>query len=97
MFIKPVDLAILSVIPEGDPDLNTYLNELPITNKPEQQSKTFWFPTPDNPGRIEDGTPIQTRILKELSELKEKKNWIRKTTKNPEKIFLENLMGPIHC
>ena len=27
-FIKPVDMAILRMIPEGDPDLITYLNEL---------------------------------------------------------------------
>ena len=44
--IRPVDTTILSMIPEGDPDLATYLNELLRTNKPEQQNKTFWFPTP---------------------------------------------------
>ena len=31
-FIKPVDMAILSMIPEGDPHLITYLTELPRTN-----------------------------------------------------------------
>ena len=60
------------MIPEGDPDLTTYLNELLRTNEPEQQSNTFWFPKPENPGRTEDHTPIQTRILKELRELQEK-------------------------
>ena len=35
-FIRPVDTAILSMIPEGDPDLTTYLNELLRANKPEQ-------------------------------------------------------------
>ena len=34
--IKPVDMAILSMIPQGDPDLTVYLNELLRTNKPEQ-------------------------------------------------------------
>ena len=70
--IKPVDIAILSIIPQGDPDLTAYLNELLRTNKPEQQDNTFWFPTPENPGKLEDHTPIQTRILKESNELKEK-------------------------
>ena len=70
--IKPVDMAILSMIPQGDPDLTAYLNELLRTNKPEQQANTFWFPTPENPGKPEDHTPIQTRILKELNELKDK-------------------------
>ena len=70
--IKPVDMAILSIIPQDDRDLTAYLNELLRTNKPEQQDNTFWFPTPENPGKYEDHTPIQTRILNELNELKDK-------------------------
>ena len=61
------------MIPEGDPDLIVYLTELLRKNKPDQQSNTFWFPTTKNPGNIEDHTPIQTRILKELRELQQKK------------------------
>ena len=68
-FIKPVDTAILSMIPEGNPDMVTYLTELLRTNKPYQQNNTFWFPTPENHGKTEDHTPIQTRILTELREL----------------------------
>ena len=71
-FIRPVDTEFLSMIPEGDPDLTTYLRELLKTNKAKQQSNTFWFPTPEKPGKTEDHTPIQTRILKELRELQEK-------------------------
>ena len=71
-FIKPVDMAVLSMIPEGDPDLTTYLTELLRTKKPNQQTNTFWFPTPKNPGNTEEHTPIQTRILKELRELQQK-------------------------
>ena len=73
-FIKPVDMAILSMIPEGDPDLITYVTELLRTNKPDQQTNAFWFPTPENPGNTEAHTPIQARILKELRELQQKKN-----------------------
>ena len=69
--IKPVDMAILTMIPQGDPDLTAYLNELLRTNKPEQQNNMFSFPTPENPGKPDDHTPIQTRILKELNELKD--------------------------
>ena len=57
------------MIPEGDPDLVTYLTELLRTNKPDQQNNFFWFPTPENPGNTEDHTPIQTRILTQLREL----------------------------
>ena len=34
--IKPVDKAVLGMIPQGDPDLTAYLHELLRTNKPEQ-------------------------------------------------------------
>ena len=70
--IKPLDMAILSMIPQSDPDLTAYLNELLRTSKPEQQENTFLFPTPENPGKPEDDTPIQTRILNGLNELKYK-------------------------
>ena len=68
-FIKPVETAILSMIPEGDPNLVTYLTELFRTNNLDQQNNTFWFPTPENPGNTANHTPIQTRMLTELCEL----------------------------
>ena len=70
--IKPVEMATFSMIPQGDPDLTAYLNELLRRSKPEQQDNTIWFPTPENPGKPEDHTPIETRILKDLNELKDK-------------------------
>ena len=87
--IKSVDMAILSMIPQHDPDLTAYLNELLRTNKPEQQHNTFWFPTPDNPGKLEDRTPIQTRILKELNELKDKEKLNVQESKESRNKFLK--------
>ena len=83
-FIKPVDTAILSMIPEGDPHLVTYLTEILRTNKPDQQNNTFWFPTPKNPGNTEDHTPIPTRILTELRELQRREKLTQKMTENHE-------------
>ena len=76
MFIRPVDTAITSMITESDSDLTTYLNKPFRTKKSKQRTSTFWFPTPKNPGKNEDHTPIQTRILEDLTELwnKEKVN-----------------------
>ena len=65
-------MAILTVIPQSDPELTVYLNELIRTNKPEQQNNTFWFSAPENPGKPKEHAPIQTRVLKELNELKDK-------------------------
>ena len=94
--IKPVDMAILSMIPQRDLDLTAYLNEFLRSNKPEQQDNTFWFPTPEKPGKLEDHTPIQTRTLKELNELKDKENSIHKRAENLETNFSNDLIGPIH-
>ena len=69
--IKPVDMVILRMIPEGDPDLNAYLKQILKTNKPKQQNNVSWFPILEDPGKFENHTPIQTRILKEIIELKE--------------------------
>ena len=90
-FIKPVDMAILCMIPEGDPDLITYLTELLKANKPDQQNNTFWFPTPENPGNTENHTPIQTRILTELRELQRKEKLNPKDDIESKVKFLKRL------
>ena len=71
-FIKPLNTDFLKMIPERDPDLTTYLTNRLRSNKPDQQNKTFWFPTPENPGNTEDHTPNRTETLKELRELQQK-------------------------
>ena len=71
-YIKPVDMAILSMIPQSDSELTANLNEFLGANRPEQQNNTFRFPSPENPSRPADYIPIPTRILKEIIDLKEK-------------------------
>ena len=92
-FIKSVDTAILSIIPEGDPDLNTHLTELLRTNEPDQQNNTFWFPTPENPGNTENHTPIQTRILTELCELQRREKLNPKDDIDSRMDFLKRFNG----
>ena len=77
------------MIPEGDPDLVTYLTELLRTNKPDQQNNTFFFPTPKNPGNTDDHTPIQTRILTEIRELQRREKLNPKDDKESRKEFLK--------
>ena len=89
--IKPVDMAILIMIPQDDPDMTAYLNELLRTNKSEQQDNTFWFPTPENPGKPEKHTPIQARILKELNELKEREKLNPQESTESRNKFLKRL------
>ena len=88
-FIKPVDTAILSMIPGGDPDLVTYLTELLRTKKTDPQNNTFWFPTPKNPGNTEDHTPIQTRVLTEICELQRKEKLNAKDDSEARTEFLK--------
>ena len=68
------------MIPEGYQDRITYLTKLLRMNKPDQQNKIFWFPTPENPGNTQDHTLIQTRILTEVRELQQKE----KLNPNPD-------------
>ena len=95
--IKPVDMAILSMILQGDPDLTAYVNELLRTNKPEHQVNTFWFPIPENLGKPEDQTPIPTRILNELNELKDKEKLNPQESADSRNKFLKRveLIGPL--
>ena len=72
-FIKPVDTAILSMVPESDPDLTTYVNELFRTNKLKQQNNLLWFPPPKNPGKTENYKQEQIRMVKKKHELR--KTW----------------------
>ena len=67
-------MAVFTKIPQGDPDLPAYLSEFLRANQPEQQNNTFWLPIPEKSGKSEDHTPIQTRTLKKLIEIKEKGN-----------------------
>ena len=67
-------MAILSMIPQGDPDLTAYLSDLLKTINPEQQNNTFCFPTNENTGKPRDHNPIQTPTLKEPNGLTKKLN-----------------------
>ena len=82
-------MAILSMILQYDPDLTAYLNELLRTSKLEQQDNTFWFPTIEKPGKPKDHIPIQTRILNELNELKDKEKLNPQESTKSRNKFLE--------
>ena len=69
-FFQPMDTAIFKMIPKGDLNLATYLNGLLRENEKGKRINTFWFTTPENLGKSDDHTAIQTQIRKELSELK---------------------------
>ena len=77
------------MIPEGDPNLITYLTELLRMERPDQQNNTFWFPTPENPGNTENHTPIRTLILTELCELQRRKNLTPKDDIESQMDFLK--------
>ena len=67
-FIRPVDTVTLSMIPDRDPDLTTNLSKILKTTTPEQQNNKFKIPPPENPGKCEYHTSIETRLLKNLHE-----------------------------
>ena len=48
-----------------------YLSSLIKTKRNPQNTKNYWFPTPENPGNPGEHTPIQKRILRELQALQD--------------------------
>ena len=46
-----------------------YINSFLKTSKTDDFNKTYWFPTPQNPGNEKEHTLFQTRILNQLREL----------------------------
>ena len=79
-FIKPVHVAILSMIPEGDTDLITYLEKLLRTKKLEQLNDTFWLPTLENPGKTEDHAQFKHESSQNHSSWRRKNNSIHHKT-----------------
>ena len=109
-FIKPVDTPTIVIIPEGTPDLTTYLNEQLRPSKQEQQSNTFCLPSLENPCETKDHTTIQTRVFNEVNELKqnnpkisaeihrnlERLDWTGTMLTEPERQPVEDILVEYH-
>ena len=56
---------------QQDETTEVYINELLKVPQPNEEQKTYWFPTPEDPGDPTTYNPIQQRIYDELLELRE--------------------------
>ena len=89
--IRPVNpTSVKHLLNNSHDDAIHYINSFLKTSKDNEVNETYWFPTPQNPGNEKEHTPIQTRILNELRELKqlEKLNPLENT--NSRNQFLSN-------
>ena len=66
--IRPIDAAALKLLQDPD-DTHMYVNELMKYSRNEHNDDNLWFPTPENPRKEKEHTPIQRRIMKEFREL----------------------------
>ena len=91
--IRPVTLQLIQ-----DPDdTHMYVNELMKSSENEQNSETFWFPTPEKPGGTKKKhTPIQRRILKEIRELVKREELDPTKDQSQERNFLTCSHGKDH-
>ena len=70
--IQPVNpTSVRHLLNDNDNDAIHYTNTLLKTSKAHEINTSYWFPTPQNPGKERKYTPIQTRILKQLRELEQ--------------------------
>ena len=80
--IRPVNpTSVMHFLNNNHDDAFHHINKLFQTSKTDRVSETYWFPTPQNPGKETEHMPIQTRILDELRELEhlEKLNPLEET------------------
>ena len=89
--IRPVNpTSVRHLLNNNHNDAIPYINSILKTSKSNEVNETYWFPTPQNPGKEREHTPIQTRILNELRELEqlEKLNPLEGTASRKQ--FLSN-------
>ena len=89
--IRPVNPnSVRHLLNNNQDDAFHYIDSLLKTSKTDEVNETYWFPTPQNPAIEREQTPIQTRILNDLSELEqlEKLNPLEDTDSRDQ--FLSN-------
>ena len=90
-YVKPVDPASTWHLLQNDQEQAAhYVSSLIKTNRNPQNSETYWFPTPENPGNSEEHTPIQKRILRELQALQDLETLDPTKDEESRAKFLEN-------
>ena len=89
-YIQPVDPALLSFMIKHEDTSEIYLNELLKVPPQNQEQKTYWFPTPEEPGDPTTNTPIQQRIYDELLELQRLEKLNSEDDEESRKSFLSN-------
>ena len=89
--IRPVNpTSLRPLLNKNHDDAIHYINSLLKTSKPDEVNETYWFPTPQNPGKEEEHTPIQTRILHELRQLEKLEKLNPLENIDPRNQFLSN-------
>ena len=88
--IQPVDPALLSFMIQHEETTEAHINELLKVPQQNPEQKTYWFPTPDEPGDPTTYTPIQQRIYQELLELQELEKLNPNDDDTSRKTFLSN-------
>ena len=65
--IRPVKpTSVRRLLNNNHDDAIHYKNSFLKTSRTDEVNKTYWFPTPENPGNEKEHTPMQTRDLNEL-------------------------------
>ena len=89
--IRPVSpSSVRHLLNNKHDEANQYINSLLKTSKSDEVNEAYWFPTPQNPGNVQEHTPIQTRNLKEVRELEQLEQLNTPEDKNSIDQFLSN-------
>ena len=90
-YIKPINPSMLTFIIHQHTEVtDVYLNELLKVNNKEDNTKQYWFPTPEQPGDPTTYTPIQKRIFDKLVELQTLEKLNPQDDEKSRETFLDN-------
>ena len=69
--IRPFNPTSVRHLLKKHDDAIHFENGLLKTSNTDEVNETYWLPTPQNPGNEREHTPVQTRVLNGLRELKQ--------------------------
>ena len=88
--IQPVDPAMLSFMIQHEDTTKIYIYELLKVSPQNPDQKSYWYPTPEDPGDPTTYTPIQQRIYNKLLTLKELNNFNAQDDETSRNTLLSN-------
>ena len=89
-YVRPIDpVSTWHLLQVDNYNAAHYISSLLKTNKTPEATEQYWFPTPKNPGKVTEHTPLQKRIYQDLLTLQNLDQLNPQTDPESRETFLE--------